>query len=151
MVPLQQEVPYSFSKTNATRWTGNTVNLILTQQPTRTLAHARRIHPVLSTSLRTFNFQVRWKLVNHIGELCDENRAFYECGFGYRKCIAMRCVGNLIGESCQYSADCNPHQYCEPSNSTCMPAVGSGGTCTSHGQCDMGLVCRYDSNIATSG
>ena len=47
------------------------------------------------------------------GELCDPNRAFYECGFGYKKCLAKRCYGFLAGEACISSADCNPHLYCD--------------------------------------
>jgi len=85
------------------------------------------------------------------GELCDPNRAFYECGFGYKKCMAKRCYGYLAGENCISSADCNPHLYCDQSNQTCSYAVQLGGSCTSNDQCDMGMRCVFDSNIALTG
>eukprot|EP00347_Sterkiella_histriomuscorum_P012136 403369758 len=85
------------------------------------------------------------------GEICDERRAFYECGFGYRKCLARRCYGYLQGENCINSADCNPHLYCDLSDKTCKYALQSETLCTSSDQCDMGLVCKFDSNLASQG
>lgn len=58
-----------------------------------------------------------------IGELCDERRALFECGFGYRKCMANRCYGYLQGENCINSADCNPHLYCDSTEKTCKYAL----------------------------
>lgn len=86
------------------------------------------------------------------GELCDPNRAFYECGFGYRKCLVSRCYGYLTGESCASSADCNPHLYCDLQNTfTCMSAIQSGGVCLSNDMCDMGMRCKFDSLGAPTG
>ncbi|CDW80572.1 UNKNOWN [Stylonychia lemnae] len=85
------------------------------------------------------------------GELCDERRALFECGFGYRKCMAKRCYGYLQGENCINSADCNPHLYCDQSSKTCKYALQSEGLCTSSDQCDMGQVCKFDSNLAAQG
>jgi hypothetical protein len=85
------------------------------------------------------------------GELCDPNRAFYECGFGYKKCVAMRCYGFLAGESCVSSADCNPHLYCDKFSRSCQYAAKSGDVCYSSDMCDMGARCKFDSGQATSG
>ena len=84
-------------------------------------------------------------------ELCDPNRAFFECGFGYRKCLAMRCYGFLAGEACVSSADCNPHLYCDTFTRTCQYAVAPGELCYSSDMCDMGARCKFDSSQATSG
>ena len=86
-----------------------------------------------------------------LGEVCDDRRAFYECGFGYRKCMADRCYGYLKGENCINSADCNPHSYCDPTIKTCLKALLPGAACASDDQCDMGYVCKFDSSQATAG
>lgn len=74
---------------------------------------------------RVFNSNV------FVGELCDERRAFYECGFGYHKCLARRCYGYLAGENCINSADCNPHLYCDLSDKTCKYAKQAEEQCIS--------------------
>ena len=70
-----------------------------------------------SKNLTQFQYQPTY--VQYPGELCDPNRAYYECGFGYRKCLAKRCYGFLVSEACLTSADCNPHLYCDQFSGTC--------------------------------
>lgn len=102
-------------------------------------------------SKNTSQFEYMPTYVQFPGELCDQNRAFYECGFGYRKCLARRCYGFLAGEACVSSADCNPHLYCDKFNRTCQYAVAPGELCYSSDMCDMGARCKFDSSQATSG
>ena len=75
-------------------------------------------------SRNTSQFEYFPTYIQFPGELCDPNRAFYECGFGYRKCLSRRCYGYLVGEACVSSADCNPHLYCDVQfTRTCQYAV----------------------------
>lgn len=41
-----------------------------------------------SCSSNSSQFEYRPTYIQFPGELCDPNRAFFECGFGYRKCLA---------------------------------------------------------------
>jgi hypothetical protein len=51
--------------------------------------------------VNTTSFEKFPTYIQYPGEICDSNRAFFECGFGYRKCNVQRCYGRNLNENCE--------------------------------------------------
>ena len=59
-------------------------------------------------------------------------RVLYECGYGYRKCSAYRCMGFPENERCNQDPDCNPGLYCD-ANKRCVAVKSQDDPCDSVG------------------
>ena len=80
----------------------NIVKLMLIKINQHSMEPVKRIIQLLKLVLLIYNILVTIKILKNyhhhfhiLGELCDNFRGMYECGFGYRKCLAKRCYGYL--------------------------------------------------------
>jgi len=85
------------------------------------------------------------------GELCNEINALLSCGFAGRGCKANRCYGINKDFPCRNSGECNPTLYCDSALKVCKKAKQKDEVCASSDQCDMGMRCRFESDVSVQG